>query len=439
MATKDYPDILGYVTGGGRASFNGVQTALAVSPRVVRAGRPFHALLLAQNLTDDGLELGATLHLPGRDARRQKDRFTAARNPLAIRLRPGEAGYLMLPATCHPDTAAGDNYKLSVAVSARPDATSRVVRSEAGGDEPDVSEKRRATLDKLRQLEFTAIKRPGRRDELEAPFRVLAGGRPDGTPVKSGWVSLWNLGEDGSSHALLARYGSLVEEQVLPRLKKEHIFEPLRQTTAARFKAAGYPLKPLETVFIAKLLALVVHMAASGEDQVDHLGSQAFHIAVLFRHKLPDDVALPRWFEGLLRGVAYNEQVPDNPAAFVCARLYDALLLDTIPFAFNMIRTIIGEDMGSEEEMRRYARSFVRRLNASGEMDFAHAYLPLVMGGTIIFDRVIAPEEKLEDTLRGMSEVLAMRDAEWTEENDLVFLMTKELVNRSLRLFGIQI
>ncbi|HLV34606.1 MAG TPA: hypothetical protein VKY59_05825, partial [Spirillospora sp.] len=426
MATKDYPDILGYVTGGGRASFNGVQAALTVSPRVVRAGRPFRVLLLAQNLTDGGLELGATLHLPGRDARRQKDRFVAVSNPAAIRLRPGEAGYLALPATCHPDTAAGDDYRLGVAVSARPDAKSRVVRSEAGGDASDLSEKRRDVLDKLRQLEFTATKRPGRRDELEAPFRVLAGGRPDDTPVKSGWVSLWNLGEDGSNHALLERYGSLVEKQVLPKLKKEHIFEPLRQTTDARFRAAGYPLKPLETLFIAKLLALIVHMAAPGEDQVDHLGSQAFHVAVLFRHKLPDDVALPRWFEGLLRGVAFNEQVPDNPAAFVCAKLYDALLLDAVPFAFNMIRTVTGEDMGSEEEIRRYARSLVRRLKASGGMDFAHAYLPLVMGGTIIFDRVIAPGEKLEDTLRGMSDVLAMRDAEWTEDNDLVFLMTKE-------------
>ena len=38
-----------------------------------------------------------------------------------------------------------------------------------------------------------------------------------------------------------------------------------------------------------------------------------------------------------------------------------------------------------------------------------------------------------------MSDVLLERDSEWTEDNDLVFLLAKELVNRSLRLFGFQI
>jgi hypothetical protein len=61
------------------------------------------------------------------------------------------------------------------------------------------------------------------------------------------------------------------------------------------------------------------------------------------------------------------------------------------------------------------------------------------MGGIVVYDRVILPGETLEDSLRDMSGVLEKRDAEWEEANDLIFLLTRELVNRSLRLFGFQI
>jgi hypothetical protein len=104
-----------------------------------------------------------------------------------------------------------------------------------------------------------------------------------------------------------------------------------------------------------------------------------------------------------------------------------------------MIAKTTGEDMGTDEEIASYSDNFIRLLGTAGGVDFGHVYLPLIMGGAIVFDRVIAPGEMLEDTLRGMGQVLLDRDVEWTEDNDLVFLMTKDLVNRSLRIFGFQV
>lgn len=443
MATKDYPDILGYITNGARASLSGVQAALAVSPRAALPGRPFHALLLAQNTTDRSLELRAVLSLPAKDARKQKGRFAAAKEQVDFRLKPGEAGYLMLPIMCHRETAPGDGYKLGLAVNVRPGSKGQTIRAENGGSplQPDtLNDKRRTALEQLRALEFSASKRFGLRDELEVSFSVAPPAKgAENTAPQGGWFSLWNLAEDGSAQLLLERYAAVLQDHVFPKIKKQQMFEALRQATEARFQAAGYPLKPLEAVYIAKLLALVVHMADPGEDQFDYLGSQAFNVAVLLKRDLPESIGLPHWFEGLVRGIAHQEQVAAHPAAYITGKLYDALLLDTIPFAFNMVRTITGEDMGTEEEMRQYAHNFVRSLNTTGRMDFAHTYLPLVMGGAIVFDRVIEPGEKLDETLRGMSDVLAMRDPEWTEDNDLVFLLTRDLVNRSLRLFGFQI
>ena len=45
----NYPDILGYATGGQRISINGLQVALATAPRIVKAGRGFQVIFLAQN------------------------------------------------------------------------------------------------------------------------------------------------------------------------------------------------------------------------------------------------------------------------------------------------------------------------------------------------------------------------------------------------------
>jgi hypothetical protein len=409
---------------------------------VVRAGWPFYAVLLAQNTTDGPAELSATLNLPGRDIRRTTGFFAAPKEPTIVRLRPGETGYLLMPVMCHPETPPGDHHKLGMALHIKSAPKARLLRPEAGGSPVDparLSQKRRAALEKLREFEYSITKRR-LREELEAPFKVIPGARQQGdTSSKGGWFSLWNMAEDASPHLLLTLYGEVLRRQVFPQLKKTVIFEPLRKATDERFRAAGYPLKPLEAIYIAKLLTLIVHMADPGDDSFDHLGSQQFNVAALMDSDLPDVIRLPRWFDGLVRGIAYQEQILADIPAFICTRLYDALVRDAAPFAFQSIQTITGEDMGSDEEIRDYSDGLVRLLHESQGMDFAHAYLPLVMGGAIVFDRVVTPGEKLEDTLRGMSEVLAMRDAEWSDENDLVFLMMKELVNRSLRLFGFQI
>lgn len=441
MSEHEFPDVLGYITGGTRLTINGVQIALAVRPPVVRAGGAFHAVLLAQNMLAVPATLSGALNLPGRDFRRQGGYFAVTKEPVQIQLRPGEVGSMLLPALSHPDTPPADQYKLGVSVSVKPLAQPRPARPDSGGTPIQLdrlSEKRQQMLDRLHQLEYSVNKRLRLHDELEAAFKVVPGVERD-APPKGGWVSLWNLAEDGTLPQLLAHYGPVLKEQVFPRLKRDVVFDPLCQATEARFKAAGYPLKPLEAMYIAKLLALVVHMADPGEDSFDYLGSQHFNVTSWFKSTDGAPVRLPRWFEGLVRGIAYDEQILQNVPGYIATRVYDSLLRDTIPFAFRMIQNITGEDMGTDEETRDYADKFIQLLKAENRMDFAHAYLPLVMGGVIVFDRVIAPGEVLEDTLRGMSEVLAMRDAEWSDDNDLVFLMTKELVNRSLRLFGFQI
>jgi len=436
---SEYTDILGYITGGPRINSNGLDMALAVIPATVAAGQQFQVLLLVQNATSTPIELNVALNLPGRDAARQKGRFRAQKDAITRRVRPAEVGYLALPVMCHPETAIGDDYKAGVTFNARPLTRATTLRSQNSPAEPGpMSEPHRAIVTKMRKLNFSASKRLGLRNQLDAPFKIVANKPAQTGGPKTGWHTLWNLADDGSNQQILRQYSDLIEKHLFPRMKQKQVYEPLLRTTEQRFEAAGYPLQPLEAIFIAKLLALAVLMADPGEDSVDNFGSQAFNVAVYLGRDPAENIALPRWFAGLLRAVAADERIAARPVDYLCDRLYDSLIRDVLPFAFAMIQKTTGEDMGTDNEIGDYTEKFLSLLQTGG-MDFAHAYLPLVMGGIIVYDRVIVPGEALDETLRGMDDVLMARNAEWDDANDLVFLLTRELVNRSLRLFGFQI
>jgi hypothetical protein len=123
----------------------------------------------------------------------------------------------------------------------------------------------------------------------------------------------------------------------------------------------------------------------------------------------------------------------------VTETLYDDLLRDAIPYAFQMIRTVTGEDLGSEAEVQDYTENMIEMLGEKSGMDFTHVYMPLVIGGVIIYDRIISDAEEISESLRGMHDVLTEREPEVDENNDLVFMLTKQMVNRSLQRFGFQI
>src|SRR5215468_1697322 len=95
----NYPDVLGFLTGGQRASFGAAQVALAVRPRLIRAGRPFEVILLVQNASDGAIDVTMTLHLPNIDARRQHDRFLTKTQKLVVTVKGAEVGYVVLPVT----------------------------------------------------------------------------------------------------------------------------------------------------------------------------------------------------------------------------------------------------------------------------------------------------------------------------------------------------
>lgn len=444
--TPNYPDILGYITGGERVNVNVVQVALAVRPRNVRAGRPFEAILMVQNASDINVDVGVNLEVPERDSKKQKGMFISKKNRLVVGLRPAEVGYIVLPIACMAGTGVDNNYKLSMEVKAKPlDKPNRIRLPGGGGKIPidSLREETRTQMEELKKLNFVTSKRFGLGDKLEATFNVLPGRLGQIPDFQPGWVNLWAMSDHVDEEALMQRYGNRLLERALPQLKREHVFAPLAETTQARFSAAGYPLQAAEALTIAKLLTHVLEMAAPKEDNYDYLGNPSFNVALTLKKRaegIENDIPeLPRWFVGLLHQVARNEELLRAPAQVVSKLLYNDLLMDVLPHAFTMIKTATGEDMGTGEEIYQYGQQLLARLEGEQPMDFTHAYLPLVMGGVIVYDRVVTKDENIVETLHDIAEALAVRDAEASDEEASIVDLTKQLINRHAAQFGYQV
>ncbi|NWG17125.1 MAG: hypothetical protein HXY41_10855 [Chloroflexi bacterium] len=443
--TTNYPDILGYITGGERLNVNVVQLALAVRPRVTRAGRPFEAILLIQNASDADVDVTANLQIPELDARKQKKRFIAKTERLVVGLRPAEVGYVVLPLSSLPDTAVSDSYRVGMAVEIKSLGKARRIRLPDGGGPVTLellSDDTQERLNALKRLTYSTTRHGLVGTVLEAPFSVMSGQFGQLADLKPGWISLWKMSDYyKDERLLLERYGDLLAAKVLPQLKRLKLFGPLRQATLQRFQAGGYALKPLEAIFIAKLLVAVLEMAVPKEDAFDYLSDDRLNVSLLLKKRPASDdsgsVPMPSWCRAMLREIDHNEAAAERPAHALATVLYDELLRDAMRHAFNIIKTVSGVELGSQEDMQAYTEKLIGEIRQpSRPLTFADAYLPLVIGGLIFFDRVVMPEEKIGESLADMAGVLQERAAERDADNDLIFKLAEQTLDQARQKYG---
>jgi len=104
---------------------------------------------------------------------------------------------------------------------------------------------------------------------------------------------------------------------------------------------------------------------------------------------------------------------------------------------FQMITTSTGEKMGSEDDMREYGEKLIGKLQTGQPgLKFSDVYLPLLLGGVIIYDRAVLKTEQVGDMLTELSRIVKSRYAEVNTNNDMVYHMTEQVVDRALQKFG---
>lgn len=394
-----YPDILGTLTGGERFDAGLVQLALAVRPRVVRAGRVFEAVLLMQNCADTGLDIRGRLLLPEADALDKPGRFVAQSEPLSLILRPAEAGYVPLPVLVLPDAAPGGAYKVAVAVEFQPVGEPAAVRQIASAPYHYLPPETSARLLELKSLAFSTARRGLFGSVIEAPFAVLP---PQTLPTpQPDYISLWSPGDSTDARPLLERHGQTLRQFILPQISREALLPPLLEKTSAVFASARYPIHPAEAHFIAGLLAAVVEMAVA--PRADYPGQEIYSVGRLLEQGWPLDgspIPLPDWCRALLIRLDESREASRSLPALLAGPLYSDLLRDGIAHGFNLLHLIAPQELGSEDDKRAYGEQLVEILEQPAlTLSFVDVYLPLALGGIIAEGRAGRLErEPLEQT-----------------------------------------
>jgi hypothetical protein len=432
----NYPDVLGYITGGQRFNLGVVQLAMAVHPRIVRAGRPFEVKLLIQNASDVNVDVTATLKLPEYDAAKQSKRFIAKRERLVIGLHPAEMGCLALPVTTLPNTAVGQNYQLGLDVKVQPvgDAKPGRIRLPEGGGEFNLShlpQDKATQIEALKAVKFDQCNLRG--STLSASFSIMSGKVGEIADLKPGWQSLWTLKDYMDDRILLEKYRRVLKEKVLPQLDRRTVFKPLLKEVQQRFESAGFKLDALEAVLITKLLTLILEYSSPTYGTGTQLTAGIYNITpYLDKVDYETEIHLPKWVSAFLRALHQDARVADYPEQAVVRFTFDALLRDAMARGLEMVEIATGEDIGKEEERQAYIDRTLQMLCEEKAITFSQTYMPLVMGGIVAYDTVMFEDEKIGDLLNQMRTMLDSRTAYKDDDTEAIFKMTDTLIDHAL-------
>ncbi len=417
----NYPDLLGYVTGGERLNINLIQCAITTRPDHILAGQSFEVLLLIQNMTDVDVDVTLEMKLPDKDHKNQRGMFFSKSSRLLVGLQPAEVGYITLPASCSPKTAPGEDYPLLADVKVdRADRGHKPVRvrENDGGSAVTLdvlSDEKQETLRALRSLTWSAEHQPLRNQRLKEQFSVQPAGVSGlAAMLKPDWVSLWTLRDYLDEKGLEDRVQEHLAVILPPLADKEAMFKTLYAKTNEVFKKADYPLQAAEAVFIAKVMTLVL-----------------CEVGVPQPTRTEPHPQMPRWYKKLVQLLFQEPRFRDYPERVITTQLYYPLLKDSIQHAFRMVETVRKERFGSPEEIEGYIADLTDTLQAEHTPSYGQVSFPLLVAGVIANSRVVMPNENIRNTLNMLHKAMQKRQPEHSDDNQFVTDMLNEIIDMS--------
>lgn len=450
----NFPDILGYITGGERLDLGTVQAIAAVVPSIVKAGKYFRVAVVIQNMTDAPVEMLVVLALPATDANGKKNKFNTRTLRIAIGMQAAEVGLVMLSVNCLGDTSAGST-KFPVTINnVKTLERGARIRSVEGGSTlyvDGLKPETRKLLDNLARQKFVGGKKSVLTGiaTLEPTALIQPGGLTEIADIDPVYRTLWtraDLREDPLT--LVDRFKDLLTQFALISLDRTQMLPPLIEKTASRFKQAGYELSEVEAKLIGRVLAHVLEYACTGQMSYGRTYEliKEYEVLPIVQHPPYEkpEVKL-RWFIALLNAIA-----EDNRAAKYVPRLpskdifYDALLRDSLTWALHTVEAATGLELGTPEELEQHAdqwfekfQKLVTKAPDAAPLTIEDVYLPLVLAGIATYDELTLPDEDIKAFNPLFQVMLRERADERTAENTSLFDITAMLLDKALKKYGL--
>lgn len=439
--TPNFPDILGTITDGQMVNIGLVQAALAIRPRVLRAGRPFETILLVQNASDIPVDFVARVRLPERDVDGKKGRFVTKADKLVVGLEPAQVGYILLPVSTLPDTAISTDYSITMDVQMKPasDAKPKRIRKNEGGGEVDtehLSEETIAAIEELSHLNWSAQKVSGLRSSgLEIHFGLMSGTVGKISNMKPGWESLWTMADLVDDTLMLEKFRKQLATGLLPALTIDRLYSRTFQETLTNFEAAGFSLSKWEATLIAKMMTLILMFA--NPTKLMELVAGHYNIKPLLDDDAKqDDVFVPKWLSEFMVLLNREPRAIDHPVKALLHYCYEGLLYDAVTHSFERIELALDESLGSVEERATYRDQLMSDYRDK-QLTFSTVYLPLILGGLTAADAIVLPDDNMENAVHELRDMVDTRRQEYlNDDTEGLFDMIDRLMEKVLLKYG---
>jgi hypothetical protein len=346
--------------------------------------------------------------------------FFAKATRIQVGLRPAEVGYITMPAACSPKTAPGNGYLVNFDIQVkRLSKTGQRIRQSHGGgafDPTTMKPEKQKLLQDLQQLSFS-VDTGGKKNHLQDVFEVLGkAGIAKLRVLQPEWVNLWTM-DDYMDQARIFRMVAGELMHILPKMNRHVLFQPLFHTNQTRFRECGYALQVAEAIFITKIMTLVIERVA--QTPLEKI----------------DPRNLPVWLAELAKLLYQKKDIANQPPILVQRVLYPAIVFDTVMYAFTMVKTVLGQDFGTEQQMRFHAEMLAQALVNQTPLDFTKVYFPLIAAGVIANPQISMPNEQVRETISMLAQTVQQRMPEKTPDNAFIFDILDNLIQRALEHF----
>jgi hypothetical protein len=248
-------------------------------------------------------------------------------------------------------------------------------------------------------LGYTARTQPRQELTLQVQGPAQPGPDPDLTPT---YLSHWMVDELPIQGKAIRN----VNEQslyILPKLTRQALYVAFLEESQDRLRDAELPLQIGEALFLAKILTFTVEYFLKRSEWQDAILVPAFYLA--YRYDLN----------------------VDDPVMLVARADYARITRLAISLSFGMLRRRLGQDVWTMEEQEAVADLVADRVERGGPLPVEFLYLPLLLGGLMVADKVQMPGEKLAQSLALLAQARQKRADALAEIPELVQILDQLL------------
>ncbi|HSJ52160.1 MAG TPA: hypothetical protein VLC52_00315 [Anaerolineae bacterium] len=399
---SEYPDILGdLVEARQRFEVNGVHYLLALESPAIAPGEATALRVWLQSCWDVPMQVSVGLRFPGQ----RVPTFSLAQARTDVPLEAAEVGELTIPIAAGVQTEAGV-YRVEATLSATGESRGLYVRSQKSAGQLGESLLTFRSGMKLAAslgLGFVSRTQGEQVLSLEIAGQPRPGPAPDLTPT---YMPHWTVAD----LALAGKARRYVNDQridIVPRLKRHALYVTFLEESQVRFRNAGLPLHIGEALFLAKILT----------------------------HTVEYFLQTPAWQDAILvpaYTLAYHFDLPiSDPVLLVARADYARLVRLAASLSFGLLRQRLSSDPWTMEEQVAVAGLVSNRAEQGGLLPAEFLYLPLVLGGLLVADRVLMPGEQLSQSLGLLAQARQKRKDELQENPELVAVLDRLLDDAS--------